>query len=214
MASKSLDSIEKKMQDVEPGSLRYQILQNAKDFKTSWVGLGQTLYTAYKDKLYKSWGYSTFDIYTAKEIGIKKQTALKLLRSYYFLEKEEPGYLNKGYKEQAEAATVPSYESIDALRAAKDKKMLDENDYEEFKRKVFEKGKEASEIKKDLTAMIRQRKELDPQEAREQRRTAVLKRFLSTLKSLKAEIETSKLLPANIIKEANELIREIESQLT
>ena len=117
--TKSLDNIEQKMKDMDAGSLRYHILENAKNFKVSWVELGRALYTVWKEKLYKDWGYTTLDAYTGKEIGIRKQTAMKLLKSYYFLEKEEPQYLKQEYIQGAEASVIPSYESVDLLRQAK-----------------------------------------------------------------------------------------------
>ena len=211
--TKSLQDIEQKMENIDPNSLRYQILKNAKDFKTSWIELGRALYTVFKDKLYKEWGYSSFDIYTAKEIGIRKQTAMKLLRSYYFLEKEEPAYLKKDYAQPADAAAIPSYESVDLLRQAKNKKFLDEQDYTALKKEVFEKGRDASEVRKGLTAIVRQRQELEPEEAREKRKISTLKRFLGVLKSLKQEMEEAKLAPASLIKEAAALIAKFEEEI-
>ncbi|MBU1998209.1 MAG: hypothetical protein KKE64_01795, partial [Candidatus Omnitrophica bacterium] len=164
--SRTLRNIEAKIDSLEEGSVRYQVLQNAKNFKTSWVELGRSLYTVHRDKLYKEWGYSVFENYASKEIGIKKDTAMKLLRSYYFLEKEEPDYLKEDFVRQAQTASVPNYESVNLLRLAKNKKALDETDYKEFRKQVFEKGKDARELKKDLTAIIRQRLELEPEEAR------------------------------------------------
>src|SRR3990167_11465278 len=114
--TKSIESLEQKMRDMDESSLRHHILQSAKDFKTSWIKLGRALYTVWKEKLYKEWGYSTIEAYTSKEIGIRKQTAMKLLKSYYFLEKEEPDYLKKRFtsKEKENSASVPSFESINA----------------------------------------------------------------------------------------------------
>jgi DNA-directed RNA polymerase beta subunit len=214
MKTKSIDRLEEKMKEVDSDSLRYHILDNAKNFKTSWVELGRALYSVQKDKMYKEWGYSTFDIYTAKEIGIKKQTALKLLRSYYFLEKEEPQYLRKDFLEVTDAAKVPSYESVDILRQAKNKKMLDKEDYESIKKEIFEDGFDANKVRRDLTALIRERKEVDPQEALENRKLATVRRLLGTLKSLKKEAELLKLLPAQIIKETAELILRIEEEIS
>lgn len=211
--TKSLEGIEQKMESLDQNSLRYRVLQSAKNFKTSWIELGQALYSVWKDKHYKGWGYGKFEIYTAREIGIKKNTAMKLLRSYYFLEKEEPNYLSSDYSASVDAASVPTYETIDVLRLAKNKKDLDQDDYTELKREALEKGKDAREVRKDLTALIRQRKELDPQEAWEKRKFATVKRFVSTLKSLKEEIATAKLLPASLIKEATDLIRKLEAEL-
>ncbi len=136
--TRSIKGIEQKMENMDTGSLRYHCLQSAKSFKTSWVDLGRALYSVYKDKLFREWGYGTFDIYTAKEIGIKRQTAVKLLKSYYFLEKEEPVYLEKGLSESENVAKVPSYEAVDLLRRAKAKKGLDKEDYTALKKEIFE----------------------------------------------------------------------------
>ena len=211
--TKSLDSIEQKMKDIDVGSLRYHILENAKNFKVSWVELGRALYTVWKDKLYKDWGYTTLDAYTGKEIGIRKQTAMKLLKSYYFLEKEEPQYLKQEYIQGAEASAIPSYESVDLLRQAKTKKTLDADDYAGLKKEMFENGKDVREVKKGLTALIRQRQELEPKEAYEKKRLSTVRRFLGTLKALKHEAEMGKLLPAPLIKEMNALVSKLEDEL-
>lgn len=213
LKTKSLRNLEQKMEGMDRDSLRYLVLESAKHFKTSWVELGRSLYSVWKDRLYKGWGYTTFDAYASKEAGIRKQTAMKLLRSYYFLEKEEPAYLREGYAESVEAARVPGYESIDVLRLAKNKKALGEEEYSNFKKEIFEKGRDFREVKKDLTALIRQRQELEPEEAWQKRKFAAVKRFLSTLKSLKKELEVSKLLPSALIEDAAKLIHKLEAEV-
>lgn len=210
--TRSLEEIEEKMQGMDESSLRYHILESAKNFKTSWIELGRALYSVFKDRNYKEWGFGKFDHYVSKEIGIRKQTAMKLLRSYFFLEKEEPLYLKKEYVDSAEASEVPSYEAVDVLRMAKNKKYLDSSDYANLKKEVFA-GQDAHQVKKDLTQLIRQREELEPEEARQKKRLAAVKRFLSTLKSLKAEIEVAKLLPAPLLREAESLIRKLEGEI-
>ena len=211
--TKSVREIEEKMENLEESSLRYQILQTAKNFKTSWIELGRALYSVWKDKQYKEWGYLKFDTYVTKEVGIRKQTAVKLLKSYYFLEKEEPDYLKADYAQASDAAKLPGYESIDLLRLAKNKKTLNEDEYNNLKKDIFEKGKDPHQIRKDLTAMIKQREELDPEEARQKRKIAKIRRFLGILKSLKEEIELSKLVSSPVIKEAANLIKKLEAEL-
>lgn len=213
MKPKSLENIQKKLEEMNPDSLRYHILENAKSFKTSWIELGRALFSVSKDKLYKEWGYASFEVYTVKEIGIRKQTAMKLLRSYYFLEKEEPDYLKEEYVKQADASRIPGYEAIDLLRQAKNKKTLGEDDYSNLKKEIFEKGKDAREVKKDLTSLIRERAELEPEEAREKRKVATLRRFVGLLKSVKQEMEIAKLLPAGLLKEAAALIGKLEAEI-
>jgi len=209
----SIRRIEEKMAGLEDDSFRKHVLASAKDFKTSWIELGRALYTVWKDKLYKEWGYSNFQSYTAGEIGIRKQTAMKLVKSYYFLEKEEPQYLAKEYLAQIQTQLVPSHENVDLLRLAKNKKELEEEDYLRVKEDIFQKGKDSRQVKRDLTALIRQREELDPQQAWQKRKTASIKRMLSLLKSLKQDIETSKLLPVSILKDTEGLIKRLEAEI-
>ena len=213
MKTKSLERLEEKMTGIEEGSIRYRVLQSAKNFKTSWIDLGGALYSVWKDKSYKEWGYMTFDAYSQKEIGIKKATAMKLLKSYYFLEKEEPVYLQKEDSESRSPADVPSYESVNLLRLAKNKNTLDKDDYQRFKKDVLEKGKDPGQFKKDLTSLIREREELSPEDARQKRKVLLVKRLVSTLKTLKTDIETQKMLPAGMIKEVSLLINKLESEI-
>jgi hypothetical protein len=211
--TKSFKNIENRMQDLDENSLRYQVLAAAKSFKTSWVSLGRALYTVWRDKFYKEWGYGSIETYSAKEIGIKKLTTMKLLRSYYFLEKEEPNYISEQYQQNANAATMPTYESIDMLRKIKDNKNLDSQDYANFKKEIFEKGKDTQQVRRDLTTLIRQRKEISPEEEQQKAKIVTVRRFLSTLKSIKREIEISKLLPPTLLKETESLIKKLETEI-
>ncbi len=212
--TKTLERIEEKMEYADDNSMRYRMLKCAKDFKTSWIELGQTLYSVWKDKLYKEWGYNQFDSYTTKEIGIRKQTAMKLLKSYYFLEKEEPSYLTKEHNQEANTSSIPTYQSVDVLRLANKKKTLDRVDYAQFKKKILQGGRDASQAKRDLTQLIREREELGPEEVWQKKRITLLKRFLSTLRSIKMELKTTKLLPAQIVKDTEKLINRLETEIS
>lgn len=212
--TKAIQKIERKMEGLDESSIRYRVLQSVVNFKTSWIDLGQALYSVWKDKLYRDWGYLTFEAYSAKEIGIRKDTAMKLLRSYYFLEKEEPAYLKREAGAPSDAASLPSYEAVNLLRLAKDKKEIGDSDYESLRKNVFEKGKDARDVRKDLTTLIRQREELDPREARNRRKSSAVKRVVATLKALKNDIEIAKLLPSSTIKDIKDLIAKLEEEIT
>ena len=214
MKTKAIEKIEQKMEGLDQDSIRYRVMKNVINFKTSWIELGGSLYSVWKDKLYRDWGYLTFEAYASKEIGVRKETAMKLLRSYYFLEKEEPGYLKRDVSDPSGAASLPSYEAVNLLRLAKNKKEVGEADYESLRKNVFEKGKDIRDVRKDLTAIIRQREELDPQEARNQRKSATVKRVVATLKALKNDIEIAKLLPSSTIKDIKDLIVKLEKEMT
>ena len=214
LTTRSLEGIQKRLVEVSEDSIRHRILTSAKNFKTSWIDLGQALYSVWKDKLYKEWGYITFDAYSAKEIGIKNTTAMKLLKSYYFLEKEEPVYLEKNKSEERPPAEVPSYESVNMLRLAKNKKDIGEDDYENLKKDVLEDARDVSEVRKSLAGLLRQRAQDDPEEARKKRRAAAIRRLLGSLKALRTELEASKMVSAAVIKETSGLIARIEKEIS
>ncbi|MDD5347121.1 MAG: hypothetical protein PHT59_00755 [Candidatus Omnitrophica bacterium] len=212
--TKSLREIEERLsKDSGADPMRVQALESAKHFKTSWVELGRALYAVWKDRRFKEWGYAGFDAYTAREIGIRKATAMKLLRSYYFLEKEEPDYLRPGYRENRETSRIPSYESIDVLRRAKGKKELDGADYSRLKNEIFEKGVEARQVQKDLTQLMRQRRELEPEEAWEEKRAQAVKRLVGLLSSIKDQVKGSKLISAQLVRETETLIKRLQEEL-
>lgn len=200
-------------ENITGDQLREHTLQMARKFKTSWVDLARAIYTVYKDKAYKQWGYDKFDTYVVKEIGIRKMTALKLLRSYSFLEREEPIYLKPEYSESGETAKIPSYETIDVLRKAKNNKELGGRDYMNLREQVFLKGKDAGEVRRDLTTLMKQREELTPEEAWVKKKEVNIKRCLSTLKSLKRELEDTKMVSQKTLKEMKDLIDKLEIEL-
>jgi len=204
--------IEEKISELNEDSLRSFVLERARDFKTSWVALGQALYTIWRDKLYREWGYQEFQSYSAKEIGIRKETAMKLLNSYAFLEKEEPGYLRKDYLKESQPAALPGLDAVNALRLVRAKK-IEGPDYEKLKKDVFEKGREAKEVRKDLSALIRERETVDPEEARQKSRRSAIRRLVSALSAVKKDAQVLKILPHDIIKDTEKLIARLEKEL-
>ncbi len=192
--SKSIHRIEEQMQSLPPESLRYRVLDSAKNFKTSWAQLGQSLYAVYKDKLYKDWGYGTFEAYCAKEIGIRQETAAKLLKSYYFLEKEEPAYLKEN---------IPSFEATNALRLAKQSSKISEKDYEKIREDVLDKGQEVAEVKKKIKYLL---KTAPAKEAPlEDRKSASAKKMAVYLENSLTELSNLS-FPAKILKKVEELL--------
>ena len=193
--------------------LRQTILEHSKNFKTSWVALGQALHTAWKDKMFKSWGYEKFEYYMDKEVGLKKELGLKLLKTYFFLEQEEPEYLKEDFAESRDAVHVPDYEGVNVLRVAKGKRELLNEDYALLKKAIFDKGQSANVVRKELTSIIRERKEVDPDEEKGKRSEASIRRLLMSLRIFKKDMESLKLVPIKIVKEVAELIKNLEDQV-
>lgn len=194
-------------------SVRDLIIESAKDFKTSWVNLGQSLYSVWKDKMYRMWGYEKFENYVEQEVGLKKQLSMKLLKAYIFLEQNEPAYLKKEFKEERQAVNVPNYDGIDVLRQAKSSKDLTKDEYIKIKKDVFDKGKNVSEVKKELTSLMRERKQIDPEEERDNRNKASIKKLINALNMFSSDMETLKLLPNNILEDAKQLLDRLQSEV-
>ena len=192
--------------------LRAHIAQHAKNFKLSWVQLGQGLYSVWRDKLYQSWEFEKFEDYVTRELGLKKPLALKLVKTYFFVEQDEPVYLKKEFAESRKTAVIPGYESLDVLRLARGHKELTRDDYTKLRKDIFEKGKEASLVRKDLTTIIKERKVVEPEQAREARHEQSVRRLVAALRVFKKDMETLKLAEPDIIEEAEELLKRLESQ--
>jgi hypothetical protein len=203
----------KKLDNPTSRELRARVQTTAKDFKTSWVELAQSLYAIHRDKLYEYWGYERFEHYVEREVGMQKSMALKLVHSYSFVEQQEPQFLKQGYLEERDAMATPELDAIHVLRLARNKKELTKHDYADLRRQVFEKGKGAAVLRKELTALMKERKPVDPEEEREQRTAASVRRLLNAMRSFQKDAEALKLVRADVVRRAAELIQELEAEL-
>lgn len=197
--------------NLNPTEVRDFVQKATLDFKNSWRNLAQALFTVFNDKLYRNWGYDKFDQYTEKEVHIRKHTAMKLIRSYAFLEKEEESLYITDQTEDKSSNDRPSLslEAADILRKAK--KSLDDDGYKQVKKDIIHGGKESREVKKDLTALImKRRKDINPEEERTKHRKITINRFLGLLRSFKNEIEVLKILPDTVAKEIEQLLKSIQ----
>ncbi len=214
--SSVMDELERKdklKSSLTADRIRDQLLGFSKDFKTSWVNLGQALYPVFKDKLYHAWGFEKFEDYTQKELGVKRETALRLLKTYFFIEQEEPEYLKKEFSQERDPVQVPGSEAINVLRLARQKKELNKQDYAELKSSIFQKGKNDSEVRRDLVSLMKERKKVNPEEEREKRNTAAVRKLLSALRSFQKDMEALKLAPAALVDEVNGLVKKLEEEV-
>lgn len=193
------------MSELDPNSIRYQVLESAKKFKSSWIELGQHLFSVQRDRLYKDWGYLTFEAYCSKEISIRQATAVKLLKSYFFLEREEPAFLKRQTSEERKPSQIPSYESVNALRLVKENRKLPESDYQKIREDVLDHVKEDSEVKKKIRYILKNRIPSDLAEDKEDRKISLAKRLATSLKNAKNEMRTLS-FPAAVLKKTDELI--------
>lgn len=196
-------------------SLRQKIVEAARAHKASWIQLGQYLFSVHKDKLFKTWGFLTFEAYCIKELSIKQAMAAKLLKSYAFLEKEEPRLASLASDPGEETtAEVPHYDSVNLLRLAKENKHFTPKDFSELRELVLEEAKEPKEVKAQVKRILEERKPESTPEEKDSKRQTKIRRVISLLKSSCKELESEDLLPDFLRKQMDALVQKLEDQLS
>ncbi|MBI3315667.1 MAG: hypothetical protein HYZ87_01650 [Candidatus Omnitrophica bacterium] len=207
---KSITSLEQRMLNLSPDSFRYKVLDCAKRFKSSWIELGQTLFQVHRDKTYKDWGYLTFEAYCAKEIGIRQATAIKLLKSYSFLEREEPEFLKRRTLDETDPSRIPGYEAVNALRLVKERNRIPEGDYESLRGEVLDDAKEDDQIKKKIRYLLKVHAPKETPGETEGKKSEQAKRFQLQLRNMRRQM-TELDFPASVVKKVDELLGLLEN---
>jgi hypothetical protein len=145
--------IEALLVQLDPQSERYRVLCAARDFKSSWVELGERLTEVREADQYRAWGYVSFEAYCRQELRIKVETANKLTRSYAFLRDHNPDSI-----EQRQARELPPLDVVDLLSRARERANLSEAQFAAIEGEVFE-GAEPPNRRQVLERF----RELDPE---------------------------------------------------
>ncbi|HJV34340.1 hypothetical protein [Geomonas sp.] len=193
--------IEKIMQHVEPGSERYEVLDKAKRFKSSWVELGEKLLDVSKKGRFRDWGYQSFEEYCVQEIRIKRGTAEKLTMAYRFMEKEEPQLLTA----REELKPLPDFRSIDLLRKAKEEKGFTDEEYDDLRKSVVEEERSHPTVLKKYKEVAALREEVNP--------LAPLKASISAAKRLESTLRSLPGVPDLYLEQLGEMVAHLENEL-
>lgn len=193
-----IDSV---MRHVEPGSDRYDVLEKAKRFKSSWVELGERLLEVSSKGRFREWGYQSFEEYCVQEIRIKRGTAEKLTLAYRFMEKEEPQILTT----REELKPLPDYRSIDLLRKAKEEKGFTEEEYGDLRKSVLEEERSHPTVLKKYKEVAALREEVNP--------LVPLKASISAARRLDATLRGLADAPSLFLEQLGEMIAHLEQEL-
>lgn len=193
--------------------LRIKTVEIAKKHKASWIQLGQHLFSIYKNKLYKEWGYQAFETYCQKELSIREATASKLIKSYSFLEREEPRIVKPDFTEEETPRKIPDYEAVNVLRLAKNNKNIPTNEFAELRNDVLNEGKEVKEVREQVKKILANHAPKDTPELKEQKRSGVLKRLIGFLNGAKTQLEEEDLVPDYLLKQIETLVSKLQDQL-
>lgn len=199
--------------NLEQDALRQKAVEIARQHKASWIELGQYLYTIQKNKMFKFWGYLEFDHYCVKELGIKPLTGAKMLRSYQYLEREEPAVIRAHFSKEDEPQKIPNYESVNILRLARNHKQITPTDVKKIREDVFESAKEPKEVRARLKSLLSEREVKDPAQERKSRRNAMVKHLVSFLAHTRHELGKENLLPTYLLTQIDDLRKKLEDQI-
>jgi hypothetical protein len=176
---------------------REAVLQAARHFKSTWFDLARLLVEVRREHLFTEWGYDSFESYCSKELRIRRQTALKLTRSYSFLDKHEPKLM------ASDDAPVrsPAFEVVEVLARAEERGQLSGEDYRAIREAIWDPDRAPTELKRELAARF-PRPAADPGHA--------LARLAQTARRLANELRGFARVPRAIGEHAAALADEIE----
>ena len=150
--SKAEVEMENLLGTLDPSSERFRVLAAARDFKASWVMLGEILTTVRDSNAYKGWGYVNFEAYARRELRLRSDTASKLTRSYSFLKEHEPQALQTRQEKD-----LPPLDVVDLLTRARDRAKVSDEDVQAIREEVFEDGANPTRH-----AVVKRFREIDP----------------------------------------------------
>jgi hypothetical protein len=194
--------IEQIMQQLDPASPRYRVLTVARQFKSSWVELGEQLSLVRNAGEYSSWGYGSFDDYCREEVRIKRETAYKLTGAYNYLQKEEPAVLARSREMQS----IPDYRSIDMLRQAREDQQLNEEQFQLLRDTVIEKERSHPTVAKQFRELTGQTNSLTEEQ--------LLRQSLATVRRLEGQLQQLQALPQEILQSCSLILDELNRQST
>jgi len=125
--------IEAKLDALDPSSKRHQVLSAVRDFKASWVVVGEELTKVREKSLFEGWGYTNFETYCRRELRIKNDTANRLTRSFSFLRDHEPTALDE--RQQRE---LPPLDVVDLLSQARERAQIKPSELDTIRQEVFD----------------------------------------------------------------------------
>jgi hypothetical protein len=169
--------LQKKAQSIPAGTFRHTVVVAAKRFKSTWAELGKLLIQVRDEGKFEEWGYASFEAYCLKELHIKKQTALKLTRSFSFLAKHEG---NEALEQEDFPQRAPAFEVVEVLADAEARGQLSPSEYRSIRDSIWNPEKPATELKREFAERFPRPPPPPPSEDLQLRRLAQAARRLAS----------------------------------
>jgi hypothetical protein len=211
MSANTLKKIDAKLDNLDPESLRYQVLISLRKFRSSWVELGRLLTDVAYGGDYKEWGYDDFEVYCARELGLKKPTVNKLMLSYRYMQKKEPDRLGQYEKWDGDGVPpdMPDYQTVGLLQKVDDRDDIDNESKNRFHSLAFDEGAEETSLRKEIRNAIAVAEERDMGE--EQVKAKELGDIRRTSRVLRKKLAESRYVPMGLRERFEALLGELEA---
>ncbi len=210
MQSSGQAAVAKRASEVEPGTLRHQVLLTAQKFKSSWVELGSLLVKVRASGSFEEWGYESFEAYCTKELRIKKATAEKLTMSYSFLSKHERSMAEpapsapSASREPVLGREPPAFEVVSVLAGAEQRGQLSEKDYQSLREQLWADERPANQVAKELA------QKFPPPPKPAPPADLVLRRLAQAARKLAGDLKGCDKIPGAVAERAEALAEEVE----
>ena len=192
-------AIAEKMAGIEPGTPRYDTLEVARNFKVSWVQLGEKLWDVRRARTFADWGFGSFEEYCQQELRLKPPTVDKLMASYGFMKKEGPSVLKRDGIREA----IPDIQVVEMLRKVKEEQGVSEQEYRKVRDMAFDNA--------PINALRKELRQINPPEPPAQEQ--VLQRLAAQVDRLVQALSSLQKIPKVVVERAKALaddLRELQ----
>lgn len=182
-------------------AFREEVQRAARAFKASWTGLARVLTRVRDEGLWEGWGFPSFEAYCGKELHIRKATALKLTRSWSFLDRHERHWT----PDAPDARPAPAFEVVEVLAEAEERGALDAEEYRSIRDSIWDPDRPVAAVRRELSERF-------PRPAPEPTSAEVrLGQLARTARRLAEELRVCRGVPASVRTQADDLAAAVES---
>lgn len=212
MTVSSVKKIDARLDRLEPGSLRHQVMTALRQFRASWVELGRLLNEVVYGGDYKEWGYDDFEVYCARELGLKKPTVQKLMVSYNYMKKYEGKRLTDFEDSgKTSAPEIPDFQTVELLDRVRRREEMPDDKISELHRRAFEGEGEEPEFRKELRQCLRPPMSEDQMGERSNARKSELAGILRSARDLRRKLVHTSAVPGGLKERLEQCLIELEA---
>lgn len=215
MPNAGVKKIDDRLERLQPGTLRHRVMTALRHFRASWVELGRLLNEVAYGGDYKEWGYDDFEVYCARELGLKKPTVQKLMASYNYMRKYESKRLEdfeeeSGGVDGASAAAMPDFQTVELLDRVRSRDAMPEERMEELHRRAFAGEGEEPEFRRELRQCLKPRLSEDMIEGHANERREEMRVLLRAARELRRRLADARSVPGGLRERLEQCLVELE----